>query len=246
MTETSARDVPRGVPSQRSRAELAADVITRLTADKSPGTRLGGKAELRAVCGVSVGTFNEALRILQSRGVIAVRSGPGGGLFVAHQSALLRLGNEMIALDGVTLPVSEVVRVVRALDSLIVEDAAHADGARYADELNERLTALRAARDGELRTFLRASLEIFSTLIEMGPSTVLRSFARVLLNAQVLRAIDVEGPIAPQHQSTVDDHLDAVSALVHAVLRADAETARHIVRERDLAGFFAIAASDGR
>ncbi|WUX26907.1 GntR family transcriptional regulator [Streptomyces sp. NBC_01438] len=41
---------------------------------------------MRNQCGVSVGTFNEALRLLQSRGLVTVKPGPGGGLFSGEQS----------------------------------------------------------------------------------------------------------------------------------------------------------------
>ncbi|MFY9672109.1 MAG: hypothetical protein WAK44_29540, partial [Trebonia sp.] len=53
-------------PAGRSRAEQAADHVAGLAAAAPPGTRLGTKEDVRARCGVSVGTFNEALRLLQT------------------------------------------------------------------------------------------------------------------------------------------------------------------------------------
>ena len=72
-----------------TRAELTAQRIADRARGAAPGARLGTKKELRELCGVSVGTFNEALRLLQSRGVVAVRPGPRGGLFVAEQSPMV-------------------------------------------------------------------------------------------------------------------------------------------------------------
>ncbi|HEY3718019.1 MAG TPA: FCD domain-containing protein [Jatrophihabitantaceae bacterium] len=54
------------------------------TAAAPPGSRLGSKDDLRVRCGVSVGTFDEAVRLVQARGLVAMRPGPGGGLFQAH------------------------------------------------------------------------------------------------------------------------------------------------------------------
>ncbi len=65
-----------------------------------PGDRLGSKEELRQLCGVSVGTFNEAIRLLQARGLVSIRPGPGGGLFATEQSPMVRLGNSVLALDA--------------------------------------------------------------------------------------------------------------------------------------------------
>ena len=64
-----------------TRAERAAQRIAERARGATPGARLGTKTELREWCGVSVGTFNKALRLLQSRGVVAVRPGPPGGLW---------------------------------------------------------------------------------------------------------------------------------------------------------------------
>jgi len=53
-----------------SRGESAAAQLIAIAEEAVPGDRLGSKEELRARCAVSVGTFNEAVRIAQSRGVI--------------------------------------------------------------------------------------------------------------------------------------------------------------------------------
>src|SRR4051794_41964096 len=49
----------------------------------APGERLGTKEDLRRRFGVAVATVNEAVRLLEMRGLTEVRPGPGGGVFVA-------------------------------------------------------------------------------------------------------------------------------------------------------------------
>src|SRR5215831_12544171 len=110
-------------PAGRSRAEQAADHVASLAAGAPPGTRLGTKEDVRARCGVSVGTFNEALRLLQTRQVVTVRPGPGGGLFVTDQPATVRLGNSLLELDAGQATVADAIRVRNALDPLLIEDA---------------------------------------------------------------------------------------------------------------------------
>ena len=64
---------PRLARSHPTRPEQAADQLAMLATSLKPGQRLGTKDDLRASCGVSVGTFNEALRMVQARGLITVR-----------------------------------------------------------------------------------------------------------------------------------------------------------------------------
>src|SRR3954469_6790799 len=63
----------------------------------APGERLGTKDDLRQRFGVAVATVNEAVRLLEMRGLIEARPGPGGGVFVATSSgrgALKRNGRQ--------------------------------------------------------------------------------------------------------------------------------------------------------
>jgi hypothetical protein len=128
-----------------SRGESAAAQLIAIAEAAAPGDRLGSKEELRARCEVSVGTFNEAVRIAQSRGIISVRPGPGGGVFAATQSPMVRLGNSVLALDAEQTPVAEAVRIRDALDPLLIQDALwHASPAGIA-ELREILADMASA-----------------------------------------------------------------------------------------------------
>src|ERR671927_349812 len=72
--------------------DLEAEILGgRLT----PGDRVGTKDDLRQRFGVAVATVNEAVRLLETRGLIEARPGPGGGVFVAASSVrvALRRGN---------------------------------------------------------------------------------------------------------------------------------------------------------
>lgn len=73
-----------------TRPERAARQIAEIVRAAGAGSRLDTKGEIRQARGVSAGTFNEALRLAQSRGLVEARPGPPGALrrpAVAHGAA---------------------------------------------------------------------------------------------------------------------------------------------------------------
>ena len=64
------------------------------------GTRLGTKSELRAEFGVASTTVNEALRLLETRGLVRTKRGPGGGIFVSDPSGWLALSELVLGLEA--------------------------------------------------------------------------------------------------------------------------------------------------
>lgn len=202
----------------RGRAETAADRIAAMIGRTAPGTRLGTKEELRAACGVSVGTFNEALRLLQSKGLVTVRPGPGGGLFAAEQSPMVRLGNSVIALDAEQTDVAEAIRIRDALDPLLVEDALwHGSPAAIAG-LREELAAMERAADADdARAFIYANWQLHARIADISPNTLLRSIYRSLLEIVESHTLTVlpaaEQPLPEYVRERFVLHVELVDAL---------------------------------
>src|SRR5262245_19984447 len=161
----------------QTRPEQAAEQLSAMAMSSEPGQRLGTKDELRANCGVSVGTFNEALRMVQARGLVTVRSGPGGGLFATEQSPMVRLGNSMLALGDEAASVADAFRLRHALDPLLVEDALEHASAHDIAALRAELDQMKvAALNGDSTGFVRANWALHARIAEISPSAMLRSF----------------------------------------------------------------------
>lgn len=193
-----------------SRAEGAAEHIATMIARAEPGERLGTKDELRAACGVSVGTFNETLRLLQSRGLVTVRPGPGGGLFAAEQSLMRRLGNSVLALDAHSadgVRAEEVRRIRDALSPLLVEDALwHASPADIAALRRELAELATAVRTSDPVAFAAADHRLRSRLLAVSPDGLLRSLYATLL--------PLAGPEADDRlQERYEHHVALIDAL---------------------------------
>jgi len=224
------------VERSHSRPEQAATVLADLAVAAEPGDRLGTKDELRSTCGVSVGTFNEALRIVQARGLVTVRSGPGGGLFASRQSAMVRLGNSMLALDDDAASVEEAVRLRDALDPLLVEDALAHVSAHRVVELRAALAQMKiAADDGDDTAFVRANWALHARIADISPSAMLRSIYLNLLEIIESHLLTVQPYADKPLREYIHDRYALHEALVDAIADRDPR-ALTLIREHNTTG----------
>jgi len=80
MTDTH----PRTIRTQKKSTLVAESIVASIVdEDLSVGDRLPAEAEMCAHYGVGKATMREALRLLESQGVIRIKTGPGGGPVVA-------------------------------------------------------------------------------------------------------------------------------------------------------------------
>src|SRR6478609_2148437 len=108
-----------------SRAELVARELEREIADeREPGERLGTKEDLRKRFGVAVATINEAVRLLEMRGLIEARPGPGGGLFVATSSVRVAIRRSSPQATWGAARYADCLVVRTALEPIVCRDAA--------------------------------------------------------------------------------------------------------------------------
>ncbi|MBU3067756.1 FCD domain-containing protein [Nocardia sp. NEAU-G5] len=206
------------VDAALSRTEHAVQAITHLAERAAPGARLGTKGELQEWCGVAKGTFNEALRILQSRGVISVRPGPGGGLFVASPTPIARLGNSILSLDAAEGDVADAVRIRDALDPLLIEDALAHGSATDIARMRADLAAMQRAIDQTDATdFVHSNWKLHATIARVSPNAILKSIYLSLLDLIESHTVSVEPtgeePLWDYIRQRYQLHIDLVDAI---------------------------------
>jgi DNA-binding FadR family transcriptional regulator len=135
---------PRLLSSRLSRAEeLARGIEDDIAAGKlGTGDRLGTKEDLRQHFNVAVATVNEAIKLLESRGLVEARSGPGGGVFVAGPSARMRQGPLMMGFKWADSTMADYHEVRGALEPLVCRQASQhrtADDIRALDHIVDRM-----------------------------------------------------------------------------------------------------------
>jgi DNA-binding FadR family transcriptional regulator len=220
--------------ARQTRTELAAARLGAIAAAAMPGDRLGSKDELRAQCGVSVGTFNEAIRLLQARKLVTVRPGPGGGLFAAEPSPMVRLGNSVLALDAEETSVADAVRIREGLDPLIIEDALwHASPADLAG-LRAQVGRMREAAEAlDPIGFIRANWGLHARIAALSPNVMLRSLYTSLLDlieAHTLSVLPVTSGPLPEY---VSERYRLHASLVEAIASRDRAEALRLIGEHN-------------
>jgi GntR family transcriptional repressor for pyruvate dehydrogenase complex len=117
---------PHGLLAPRvPRAEaVARELEEQILGGLAPGDRVGTKEDLRQRFGVAVATINEAVRLLEMRGLIEARPGPGGGVFVANASVRAALNRSGLEATWGAARFADCMTVRNCLEPLVCRDAA--------------------------------------------------------------------------------------------------------------------------
>ena len=88
-----------------------------------PGDRLGLKADLQKEFDVAGPTIAQALTLLTNDGLISMRRGPGGGIFVERSRPVIRVGTKRLA-TGTAQSLAENIETREWLTPLLAVSAA--------------------------------------------------------------------------------------------------------------------------
>jgi GntR family transcriptional regulator, transcriptional repressor for pyruvate dehydrogenase complex len=142
----------------------------------APGTFVGTRESLRQESGLAKSTINEAVRLLAERGLVTVRPGRGGGLFVAEKNTVVRLRRTLLTVPLGSSAVADVIEVRDALEPLVAAVAARHCTDEDAEVLRRYVELLRlAGRAGDDTAFLEANWSLHEAIATIGPNAYLRA-----------------------------------------------------------------------
>ena len=199
MAASTARMTPFAEPVRTPRTFEAAieEILAAIARSRlRSGDRLPTEGDLAQQLAISKPTLRQALRVLERSGVLAVRPGKGGGIFVASELLPYDVVSANVGLE--TQNVIEILRGRRILETAVAHEACTAATPSDIEELQRTIRLLRES-GGERQRFTRGDAMFHQALAHATRNRLLvetmRSVARQLapLRDMLLRvATDVD------------------------------------------------------
>ncbi len=197
----------------------------------APGDRLPQEPQLIADLGASKGTVREALRVLETQGLIRTRTGPGGGAFITeldadHAGALL--ANHFFFKE---ISIAHIYELRIALEPQLVFDLAGEITDGQIDQLRNRMSVYTEPPKSieEEREQRVAELEFHATLAGFAANPLLGFFCGFLV--RLLKDLTVCKRIYEQPNPELRERgLSYQEQLVEALRARDADEARAIMQ----------------
>lgn len=201
--------------ARTSRAQdVAARIEEVLLTERTPvGTSLGRRSDLMSEHRISPTVMNEVLRILRDRGLVEVRSGARGGIFVAAQPPHVRLGAIDLWFSGTGWQPLQLFEARRHLEDLLTRVALERAGPEDLRDMDWALDEMNRASDAH--AYLDANMRLHRTLARSSRLTVLAETYEAiatLLSAGITRAVLIEGSEAIKRHN-VSVHREIVLAV---------------------------------
>jgi DNA-binding FadR family transcriptional regulator len=192
--------------------------------DLEPGDRLGLKSELQDEFEVAGPTLDQALKLLENDGLITLRRGPKGGVFVARSEPVLRLGSKQLwARNAASL--GENIELREALTSLLGVCAAR-NPDRDKEKLEELATIARSLGSADISfDAQRLIWRGHRLLLDLADNSTLRVIYLNLIDAAESLIIKVDFPAEGAEASRERRRLEAHANLFRAVVDGDVELA---------------------
>lgn len=201
--------------------ELEEEIATReLTVDD----HLGTKDELRRRWSVAPTTLNEAIRLLEQRGRVRVRPGPGGGVFVMRPSAAIRLDHLLLGTRR-SAEVAHALQVRNALEPVVAAQAAvHRTDVDVAEI--EFLLGRMSALASDPPSYLEANWVLHRRIAATIPNPLLGALYATLLD---FAEAEIDG-VAASSTFPIEANLVLHRTLVAAIVAGDATEAERLGR----------------
>ena len=197
--------------------------------DFAPGDRLPPMPEMQETLGASRGTLREALRILEQKGLVEVRVGKGGGVFVRESSTTPLTEGLALLIRQKRISVDHLAGFRTVLESGLIELVCQNITARELRELNAFLADMEVCAGrgpGAWHDFLDVEVDLRKALIRIARNPM---YEAVLV--PIHENIFAYGHDIPGEAANVMEAFEDWKAILAAVESGDAERASFMTRD---------------
>jgi DNA-binding FadR family transcriptional regulator len=204
-----------------SRAQqVAVAVEDELLASRAPvGTSLGRRTDLMERHRVSPTVMNEALRILRDRGLVVVRPGPGGGVFVASRPPQVRLGALDLWFSGGSTDPVDLFEARTHLEDVLTPVALDRAGPSDVRDMEWAVEEMRAA--SEPRAYLEANLRLHQAIARAARVPVLAGMYEAI--AAIITGTLTRAELLAGHEEMYARNVEVHAEIVVAIRERDRE-----------------------
>jgi DNA-binding FadR family transcriptional regulator len=150
---------------------------------------------------------------LEARGLVALRPGPGGGVFIASPSSRVRLNHFVLGFRMGDAPFSDCLVVRNALEPLVCREASRYAKPRDAAALRKVVERMEAALD-QPAEFLRLNWELHRRLARMCRNVPLKGLYLTLLDYVENGLSSVEADEAFEAKDNLEVHRRLIEAVI--------------------------------
>lgn len=228
MTTLRRPEPPRTVKLTEAVArKIVDDIVAR---DLRAGAALATEAEMAAQYAVSRATVREALRMLETNGLVRIRPGRYGGPQVGHADPLAFARSLTWFLQLRRTHFWELLEARVIMEPLMAALAARRRGADAPVELRAAVESHRDLDPEDKAGYLAATQDFHGLIAGISGNGVLDLFGRALKELYTSRAIIEERPAA-RREEVLAEH----ERVVEAILAGDAERAEAEMRTHMIA-----------
>lgn len=198
--------------------------------DLAPGQRLPSERELVAQFAVSRSTVREALRVLESSGVVRSRPGDPNGpeILPFSHSALRKQMVRLARVDELTL--SELIGFRMIMDGAAIQVASRLRTPEQLAEMEQTLTAMREAIDVDFAAFSEADLAFHDVIARISRNSLIQTCNEVVRGV-VLGLISDKIAHAPNSRALMLESLHHHAEVVEAIRDGDGHAAARLARQ---------------
>jgi DNA-binding FadR family transcriptional regulator len=169
--------------------------------------------------GISPTVSNETLRILRDRGLVTVRPGPGGGIFVASVPPQVRLGALDLWFSGTGTDPLDLFEARTHLEDTLTSVAVDRAGPRDVRDMEWALEEMRGAT--EPRAYLEANLRLHLAIARAARVPVLAGMYEAL--AAIISGSLTRAELLPGHDEMYEHNVAVHAEIVAAIREGDRE-----------------------